>query len=106
VIIGCILVIDRHNRGNSNKGKQMSEEQTQKEEQNEESKRTLATDADWNTDLFPTSAKPIYRKVALLASAVIVSCFYLYYSSDHPAQDEKELKRLEMEEDYLDDDPF
>ncbi len=50
-----------------------------------------ATD-DWRPDYFPTSAKPVFRKIGLLFLGILTLCLFLAYCSqnDSPTKDSKD----------------
>ena len=70
-----------------------------------EEPKTPKMSEDWDKDAFPTSAKPIFRAVALLLATILALCALVYYISDHPEKEleqiDKELKQIEVEEDLL-----
>lgn len=72
---------------------------------------------DWSKDKFPTSARPIFKRVFQLIALIIVLCFFAYYVSEHPTDDAQELKREQLKEklltpeqggadEYLEGEPF
>lgn len=49
---------------------------------------TTATD-DWRPDYFPTSAKPVFKKMGLLFLGILVLCLFLAYCSQNDADEKK-----------------
>ncbi len=68
----------------------------------EEPKKSVMAD-DWDKDAFPTSAKPVYKAVAVLALLVATLCFAVYQSSEHPEVEARSDKRLELQSELLAD---
>lgn len=52
---------------------------------------------DWSSDYFPTSARPVFVRVGLLATIIIFICIAVYLTSEHPEDPEKILKRKKAE---------
>lgn len=59
---------------------------------------------DWSKDYFPTSAKPVFRSMALLALIIVILCVMVYYlSEDRPEEQPAENKRKSIAESLLTD---
>jgi hypothetical protein len=55
----------------------------------------------WSKDEFPTSAKPIFKRVIQLIALILLLCFLAYYVSEHPGEQAVVDKREKMEEELL-----
>lgn len=56
-----------------------------------------AMPTDWSSDYFPTSAKPVFVRVGLLATVIIFICVAVYLTSEHPEDPTKIEKRKKAE---------
>lgn len=52
---------------------------------------------DWSSDYFPTSAKPVFVRVGLLAAVLVAICAAVYLTSEHPPDPEMLEKRKKAE---------
>lgn len=68
-----------------------------------EEKTAPKMEENWSPDEFPTSAKPIFKAVALLVIAIIGLCSLVYYWSEHPEHDEAERRRDAVKSELLGD---
>ncbi len=58
---------------------------------------------DWSPDYFPTSARPVFVRVGLLAAVIISICVAVYFTSEHPEDPNRAAKRKEMQGTLIDD---
>lgn len=58
---------------------------------------------DWSPDYFPTSARPVFLRVGLLATVILAICLAVYLTSEHPEDPGKVAKRKEMQGILIDD---
>ena len=41
---------------------------------------------DWSPDHFPTSAKPIFKKISILTAGILILCLFLAYCSQNDTE--------------------
>ena len=79
----------------------MSEDKDQSKPEKELTPSKMPTD--WDPDRFPTSAKPVFTSMGMLALIITVLCFLVYYTSVHTEAEVKEEKKLTVEDSFLAD---
>ena len=56
---------------------------------------------DWSPDSFPTSARPVFRAVAILVLIISLLCAIVYYTSEHPEKDAEIKKKQQVQSNLM-----